>query len=413
MSTQSGASSDPAPGGRPDRELPHWYWLAYLTGGFGLALNAMMNFLLPLRATDLGVSIGVIGLLLGVKGAVEAVGSVPIGGLIDRIGSRRAFIVGTTAATVLISLYAVTTTILGFLLLQIAVGLVRPLAWVGSQSFVSGLRDGADRARDTGRLSFVATGAQIVAPLIVGFGAQAFGTGPAFFVFAGYCALFVVVGLLLPRGSDIGSAGASRRRGLADGLRLLRIRGMRVVVYLSGARLWINGAWVAFFPLLLVTSGVSEGAASTVVSSMAVVGTMLSPISGRLAQRFRVEYLTAASLVSGGLGLIVAPFVDGLPAAYLSALLVGVGHGISLPMLLVLVSRAAPPDSRGLALGLRSSVNQAAAALAPPVVATVIGATAAVVGFPLAGSVGLLLVGIAIGTHRRGASADTEPAPEG
>ena len=41
--------------------IPRWYWLAYLTGGFGLALNAMMNFLLPLRATDLGIGIGLIG----------------------------------------------------------------------------------------------------------------------------------------------------------------------------------------------------------------------------------------------------------------------------------------------------------------------------------------------------------------
>ena len=66
-----------------DSPIPRWYWLAYLTGGFGLALNAMMSFLLPLRAVDLGISIGLIGVLLGVKGAVEAMVSVPIGGLID------------------------------------------------------------------------------------------------------------------------------------------------------------------------------------------------------------------------------------------------------------------------------------------------------------------------------------------
>jgi len=393
-------------GGGPNESTgsptPRWYWLAYLTGGFGLALNAMMSFLLPLRATDLGISIGVIGLLLGVKGAVEALTSMPIGGLIDRMGPRRAFIIGTTGATALVSLYALATSVLALVLLQIAVGALRPMAWVGSQSFVSGLREGADRARDTGRLSFVATGAQIIAPLLVGFGAQAFGTGPAFFLFAAYCAIFVLVGLALPKGSDVGSSGAIKRRGLVDGLRLFSNREIRVAMYLSAARLWINGAWVAFFPLLLVTTGTSEGSASTVVASMAVVGTILSPASGKLAQRFRIEYLTAFSLICGAAGVALAPALASLPGAYLSAFLLGIGHGISLPMLLVLVSRAVPPDQRGLALGLRSSVNQAAAATAPPLVALLIGATAASIGFPLAAAVGLGLVISSVTTFRRG-----------
>lgn len=400
-SDDSPQASGPEGGKTPVEVLPYWYWLAYLTGGFGLALNAMMNFLLPLRATDLGISIGVIGLLLGVKGAVEAIASVPIGGLIDRMGPRRAFLIGTAGSTALIVLYGLATSVLALLVLQMAVGVLRPMAWVGSQSFVSGLRGGADKATDTGRLSFVATGAQIIAPLLVGFGAQAFGTGPAFYVFAGYCSIYVLVGLLLPKGSDSGSSGSAKRRGLSEGLKLLAIPRIRVVMFLSAARLWINGAWVAFFPLLLVTSGISEGSASTVVSSMAIVGTMLSPLSGTLAKRFSVESLTAFSLICGATGVALAPALASIPAAYASAFLLGIGHGISLPMLLVLVSRAVPADQRGLALGLRSSVNQAAAAAAPPLVAVVIGATAAAVGFPLAGLVGLGLVIGGLGTFRR------------
>ena len=385
-----------------DSPIPRWYWLAYLTGGFGLALNAMMSFLLPLRAVDLGISIGLIGVLLGVKGAVEAMVSVPIGGLIDRMGPRRAFIIGTAGSSVLIVLYTRATSIFALLLLQAALGTLRPMAWVGSQSYVSGLRDGADRARDTGRLSFVATGAQIIAPLLVGFGAQAFGTGPAFYVFAAYCLMYVFVGLALPRGFDVRSAGATKRRSFTEGLRLFSVRGVRVVMFLSAARLWINGAWVAFFPLLLVTRGTSVGSAGTVVSAMAIVGTILSPASGRLAQRYRVEHLTAFSLTCGAVGLALAPALTSVPIAYFSALLVGIGHGISLPMLLVLISNAVPADQRGLALGLRSSVNQAAAATAPPLVAGVIGATAAAVGFPLAAVIGLGLVISAVATTRGG-----------
>ena len=121
-------------------------------------------------------------------------------------------------------------------------------------------------------------------------------------------------------------------------------------------------------------------------------------MTGRLSQRVRVEFLAAFSLSCGALGLILAPLLSSMPVAYFSACLVGIGHGISLPTLLVLVGRAVPSDQRGLALGLRSSVNQAAAAVAPPVIAVVVGATAFSVGFPLAGAVGLLLIGSAVAT---------------
>lgn len=386
---------------RPASSTPRWFVLAYLTGGFGLALNAMMNFLLPLRAAELGIGIGTIGLLLGAKAATEALTSVPVGGLIDKIGPRRSFVVGTAVSTVLLACYAFVGSAVWLFALQVGLGVMRPMAWVGSQTYVSGLRSGADRARDTGRLSFVATAAQIVGPLLVGFGSQAFGTGRAYLVFSAYCGAYVLVGLLLPRSSGAGSGVGTRRRGFVDGLRLLRNPGMRVVIFLSSGRLWISGAWAAFFPLLLVTRGVPEGAAGTVVSAMAVVGTVVSPLSGRLAARFRVASLTAFSLLSGAAGVVLAPALASFPAAFGSAFLVGIGHGISLPMLLVLVSRAVPDDQRGLALGVRSSANQTASAVAPPLIGAVIGSTTAAIGFPLAGILGTCLIAAAWVTGRR------------
>ncbi len=387
------------PGESPS--IPRWYWLAYLTGGFGLAFNAMMTFLLPLRGFDIGIDIATIGLLLGAKGAVETVVSVPIGGVVDRIGPRRAFIIGTSSCTALIVLYGLTTSVIALLLLQVAVGVLRPMTWVGSQSFVSGLRKGADQARDTGRLSLVATGGQIIAPLLVGFSAQAFDTGAAFYAFAGYCAIFVIVGLLIPKGADVGSKHATKRRGLVAGLRLLSIRGIRVVMFLTFARLWITTAFVAFFPLLLVTRGASEGSAATVVAVTAIVATIMSPTSGRLAEYMRVDTLAAVALSCGALGLALAPLLDSVPVAYVVSFLVGIANGLSLPTLLVLVSRAVSADRRGLALGLRASGNQAAAAVAPILVGAVIGASAAAIGFALAAGVAAGFIASAAVTSRR------------
>ena len=380
--------------------IPRWYWLAYLTGGFGPGFNAAMAFLLPLRANDLGISIAWIGLLLGTKGLVEALVSVPVGGLVDRVGPRRAFIAGTASCSLILVLYGLATTVIPLLLLQGVVAVLRPGAWLGSQSFVAGLREGADQARDTGRLSLVAHGGQIVAPLLVGFIAQLSNTGTAFYAFAAYCAIYVVVGLLIPKGADAGSKHATNQRGLVTGLRLLAIPSIRVVMFLTFARLWITTAFVAFFPLLLVTGGTSEGSAATVVSGTAIVATILSSTSGQLAERFRVDTLAALALSCGALGLALAPLLDSIPVAYSVSFLVGIGNGLSLPTLLVLVSRAVSADKRGLALGLRVSISQTAAAFAPVLMAAVIGATATATGFVLAAGVAMGFIGSGAFTSR-------------
>src|SRR4029450_864735 len=59
------------------------------------------------------------------------------------------------------------------------------------------------------------------------------------------------------------------------------------------------------------------------------------------------------------------PAVRFVPAVYVPALLIGTGVGISLPLLMASVSSEVPPDQRGLALGMRMSMNQAAGTLAP------------------------------------------------
>lgn len=382
--------------------VPPRLLVAYATGGFGLAVNSMLRFLLPLRAAELGIGIGVIGLLLGAKGLVEAFASAPAGAFMDRVGAKRAFVLGSAASAILAVLYGFASSVIAFLALQLILGLVRPLGWVGAQSYVAGLRTGQDRARDTGRMSSVATGAQIVAPLLVGICAQLLDLRAAFFVFAAYCLVFVVVGLLLPTDHVRSGHKPKSSTGFRDGVALFRLRGIRVAMLLTFARLWIPSVWASFFPLYLVTSGVSEGLASTVLSAMAVIATLVSLGAGKISKLGRVERVTVAGLAVGAIGLAISPLIGEIPLAYVGAVFVGIGQGLSLPFLIVIVSKAAPTGHRSLALGLRSSINQAASAIAPVATAAVIGSASFSVGFPLAGGVAGLFLLAAFFTDRRG-----------
>lgn len=374
--------------------------LSYAMGGFGLGINAMMLFLVPLRAAELGIGVGTIGLLLGTKAVVEAFASMPVGGFIDRRGARWVFVAGTGMTAVLGVVYALTSSVALLFVLQATLGLLRPTGWVGAQTYVSGLRTGAERAHDTGRLSFVATSSQIVAPLLVGGAAQLWSVQAGFFVFAAYASIFFVVGLLLPP-ERRARPTTDERAGFREGVGLLRIRGIRTVMLLTFVRVWAPNVWIGFFPLLLVQGGMAEGLAGSVVSAMALVASGVSLLAGRLARLGRLEYVTTGGLACSAAALALSPFVAVFPFAYLPAGLLGIGMGLSLPLLIALVGKAAPAERRGLALGLRAAVNQTAAALAPVVAGSLIAATGATLGFPVAAVLAAGVLTAAVASTRR------------
>src|ERR1051325_6664373 len=101
--------------------------LAYLAGSFGFGFQAMYQFLLPLRARELGGAV------------VPAVLSVTSGELADRFGSRNTYVAGAVVSTVCALLFVPLTSYWAMLPIQVVIGFARSTAWIASQSYVSHL----------------------------------------------------------------------------------------------------------------------------------------------------------------------------------------------------------------------------------------------------------------------------------
>lgn len=360
---------------------------AYATGAFGLSANAIAYLLIPLRARELGVSIAVIGLLVGTKALVETVISVPLGGFMDRAGPRRALLIGT-AGTAAVAIALVGTRWVAVLfLLQAVLGLFRTMGWIGGQSYVAGMRSGELKKYDTGRFGFAANLGQIVAPILAGAVAGLFGAAWGFTVLAAFALVVFGLSTTLPdlgRAPGTGDGGSSF--GKAAGL--LRLPKIRVVMLLTFSRLWIPAVWSSFFPLYLVSDGgVTPAVAGSAISAMAVAATATALFTGRIARLGGTAQVTAVGLVVSSVGVALSAVLGSVPWMYLAATLVGFGQGLSLPLLITLTSDAAPKEVRSLALGLRASVNQAAATAAPMTVGPLIAALGLFTGFPVAGAV--------------------------
>ena len=96
----------------------------------------------------------------------------------------------------------------------------------------------------------------------------------------------------------------------------------------------------------------------------------------------------------------LSPHLLTYPWVFLPAALVGIGQGLSLPLLVATVSEEAPPDQRGVALGLRMSVNQGASTVAPIIAGGVAAALGIGLSFAFNGALSLLLLVFAAWLYR-------------
>jgi MFS family permease len=355
--------------------------LVYLSGSFGFGFQQMAAFLVPLRAHELNAPLDQIGIIVGAGAVVPALLSVWSGQLADRYGARRTYIGGTLLSALMGLLLFPVTNYWLLLPIQLVMGFARSTAWIASQTYVANIGAPEERATHMGRLSFTTNGGVVVAPLVIGQVANMVGYQWSFVFMSGVTLLYTLIGLFIP---DVRVRRTTKARGGAGGFaaafQLMHQRGMQVVLLLTFVRLWNSSGWRPFIPIFLREAGFDNTLISSVLAANAVVSTFTSLGASWLARRTSNEVATAIALGLGAIGTAMTPWVAWVPAVYLPALLIGTGVGVSLPLLMATVSSEVPADQRGLALGLRMSMNQAAGAFAP----VSVGAVAEPFGIPAA-----------------------------
>jgi MFS transporter, DHA1 family, inner membrane transport protein len=385
--------------------------VAYLIGAFGLAISAQINFLVPLRARELGAGFDVIGLIIGAGALSAAVMSVTSGAVIDRLGPKRAFVLGAGITAIVSVAFVAVTDYWWFLALQPVHGIVRNLGWVASQGYITSFASDDERPKLTGRFSFFSNIGQMAGPVIVGGAASLVGFRYALFVPAAYAAAFALLGLALrdTRAPDHEETRERQGAGLRSALGLVALRGIQVALLLTFVRLWTSHVYSAFFPVYLVDTGMDPSLAGTVMATSGLVAAIVAPTTGYWTRFVSQQVATSIGLGCSALGLLLAPHVAAVPEVYIVPVLVGIGSGLSLPLLISIVTTAAPKTQRGLALGLRGMVNQGAATAAPVLVGPLMSALGLTFGFMTGGVVAVAILVAARVLHQAGGGRQTTP----
>jgi MFS family permease len=377
--------------------------LAYVSGSFGFGFGTMVSFLVPLRAGELGASPEVIGLIVGAGALLSVPLSMPIGVLIDRLGPRRSYILGTALSGIGTLWLALATDAWTMLVAQLLFGIPRGIPWVASQAYITGIGTAEDQPRITGRFSFFVNGGLFVAPLLVGWVAEAVGYQRSFYFLALVALLFTLIGVALPELPQHAPAAGKRVGSLAgfgDAYWALRLPRIQIMILFSLARVWLWTMWPAFFPLFLTQHGYSPGTVGLILAARGLLATFAPLSSGRAAQRIGLENAAAASVLVMAAGLTLSPLVTAMPFVFLPAMLIGLADGFNLPLLLAITAAASPQGRRGIAMAMRVGANQGASIIAPVAGGWLVAALGVTLGFAASAVISGLMVAAGLWRYR-------------
>jgi predicted MFS family arabinose efflux permease len=178
---------------------------------------------------------------------------------------------------------------------------------------------------------------------------------------AGYVGL-IAVALMLPKPHAAPADGDS-----AAAVAVTLMRSPRMIAVLAATFLrFANGPLrLTFLPLYLVGLGFSPSLIGFYVALGNLVGTLGALFAGPLLGRFGSDALMHGSIILALTTLALTPLASGTFGISLSAVLWGIGMGLSLPALLQETAKAAGATRRGAAMGLRQMVSEASALICP------------------------------------------------
>jgi MFS family permease len=342
------------------------FWLIIIAYTFYYIQHGIIFPLIPLLAEELGATPSIIGFTVGAFSLIAVFLSIPLGGLVDRFGIKRLFLLGVICNILVAAILIVTDTVSKLIAAQMVGGVAFLLHVIASQAFFSHLPNPAEREKGFGSLSLGAAVGLSIGPALGGF----------LVVWFDYQAAFLAVLLLSGTGIIVlGLQGTKELHPTKLSYNIvqdIRQAGMltmdsRVLTILAFTFVIIFAVNLraSFLPVHLRAQGLTEATVGLLISIFAVTSTAIRLLFGRLLEIFKRKNMVALSMLAivFGIGLIPSTFsVTGL-AIVLSVL--GLGFGITQPLSMVMIADLADSNVSGLAMGLRFTFIMAANLLSP------------------------------------------------
>ncbi len=374
------------------RVLPVTFAVTFL----GFLDTHLLIPVMALYASELGASVGTIGLIVGLYSITNTPANILFGRLIDRVGYKVPLIVGLIGDALSMFFYslcrlpvhlALTRTFHG-----ISGGLVGP-------STMSVTADYSDRNQKGRAMSLYGTA--LAAATLVGYGISGIAVSRL-----GYRALFLfgaavlVVGVILtfalPGNGHKHSMAvdASFGKGINKIKDLLGRKGLNGSYCSIFAQYFTFGGVVTLLPLYIRSLGMEAFHVGMLLATFAIMFIITQFPSGIFSDRIGRLIPTAIGLGLGIASLVVLPMLDSFPLLVAVMAVYGMAYGFLFPSIAALIADHTTTEERGMATGMFHAFLTAGVAIGAPImgwVGEVVG-----VGSGLTLSSGILAVALVL-----------------
>jgi len=318
----------------------------------------------------------VIGSVVSAFAFIPLLISLPSGVIMDHIGYKVMVISG---ATLMILASLGLATLPGpwlVLVTQLAAGFANILVILATQAYVSNLGRAEDRTRHFAMYSLSFGAGFLVGPPIAGVLLDIWGFSVAFISAGIVSAIVALLAFQLDEVAETDSEGLNAMQLLREvkeevpqtlitSKKLLRKPLVQLALGVSVCVLFIMTLRTSFYLVHLEHIGLSSTRIGILVATMEAFALVFRPFLDPLIKRFGAVPILVTTLTIGGIGISIVPIAHSFSLLLVAAILHGITPAFSQPISMIMMSKSAPDELQGTAMGLRQTANQAPLFLGP------------------------------------------------
>jgi MFS family permease len=309
---------------------------------------------LPLYALTIQNSFGLASLLIAAAGIGTVLADVPCGILLDRIGRRRAMMVGTLAIALSTVGLAMTSDYGLLIACRLVAGVGTALWNISRMAYLAESTSSTTRGRSIATFGGINRVGTFAGPAIGGVIAAISSLQVSFLVTAALAVAAAVVSFLYIRDGSLGARKSKHMRWAILG-QLARTHWKELLTAGSAqvfAQMLRQGR-STLVPLYAATVlGLSVAEVGSIVSLSSAIDMSLFIPAGMIMDRFGRKFAAVPSFAVMSIGMALIPFAHDYFGLAIAVSVIGVGNGLSSGTMFTLGADLAPPEATGEFLGL-------------------------------------------------------------
>ena len=349
---------------------------------------------LPAYASQVGVGVAMIGLLIAAYDAAEVVAKPVFGAIADRRGMKQTMLAGL-ALFVIASLAYLWVDPRLLILIRFLQGVGAAALSAVSLALV-GTYVVERRGRAYGIYNGIKGAGYVVSPIIGGAIVLKSNFAMIFVAAAAIGALAFVLSLFLPKPKidtkpqlDDDDDGI----GLAGLLAVFRQSTLWPWYIVTVVNMFFVGILFGFLPVRVYALGYGPLINGVILTAVSASYLLIQPLAGAIADRVNPALTIRVGLFLAGACVILTPFVTGW-LLFIIAILAGIGVGTVWTNTDALVSQQAQAGKLGATMGVAGTFKEIGDMLGPLLIGVVSQAFGLTVGFVACGVLGLLALGL-------------------